>query len=457
MMWMIAPMALMAVAHIAGPGKILGRLSPASLFIYVQFVMAVGTLPLLEPQNEADFTHGWLILTTFGAFWATTSILIVADSRIISATDKRIRKLTIWSHPKPLMIALLVLSVGICVIYYYAIGYNVLAVGLEDAIGGGSSDIASLRLAAYAGEEYFYPGYVNQFKNALLPALLCIVVPYMVINRTTGRSIAIPILVLAALIFILGTGQRGAFITFMITIVIFVTLMSGKKATARIFWITVAAFLVFFISTLALGRSSTTLQRSENPWEQAGIIVSEVVFRIFGSNQLASVTGFRYIYEQPPVNGYEWWQSITGLLPRVSGSTLSNEIFAQLYGSLRGTAPASIWGATYYNFGLVATLLFAVFLAWVYHRVGLKIRSSAVVNSTQAIGMAGVTTVLGTWVAGSPDYLFNVGLAVYVVLWVWGSRLGQDTSPISSAAGRGKAPGRISSSGSQIPRLPHSR
>lgn len=426
---MIAPMALMAAAHIAGPGKTLGRLSPASVFIYMQFIMAVGTLPLLDPQNEADFTHGWIILATFGIFWATTTILILGDSNAIAVKVKKVQKTMIWTRPSPLMIVLLVFSIIVCTAYYYAIGYNVLAVGLTDALSGDSSDIASLRLAAYAGEEYFYPGYVNQFKNALLPALLCIIIPYLIINRTAGRNILIPTLALAALILILGTGQRGAFITFMIIITIFVAMMNGKKATKRIVQITAVAFVVFFFSTLALGRSSSTLQRSSGSLEQAGIILSEVGFRIFGSNQLASVTGFRYIYKQPPVNGHEWWQSITGLLPRVPGSTLSNEIFAQLYGSFRGTAPASIWGATYHNFGLVATLIFAVFLAWVYHRIGLKIRVSPVLSSTQAVGMAGVTTVLGTWVAGSPDYLFNVGLAVYVVLWIWGSRLNRVSSP----------------------------
>ena len=432
MTWMLMPMIPMLALHIGFLAKRLGRLSPSSLFLYMQFLMAVGTLPALGAQNAADQAHGWIILSTFTIFWATSAVLSTADSKSVEMNlSTRDRLKPYWIRPNKPIIALVALSLIVCVAYYMAVGYNVFAVGLGDAITGKSSDIASMRLQAYAGKEYFYPGYVNQFKNGLLPALICIIIPYLFVKRAGGRWLIATILSTATLTFILGTGQRGAFITFMITVLLYVAIMSRKRLRKKAIWVGAVTGLVFFISTFALGRSSSAVQQSTDPLERAGILLGEIVFRILGSNQLASVVGFRYIYHKPHVEGMEWWPSMSGLLPGVSGSTLSNEIFAQLYGSSRGTAPPSIWGATYYNFGLVGTLLFSILLAVTYHVIGRKIRSAASVSSVQAIGMAGVTTVLGTWVAGSPDYLLNSGLAVYVFLWIWGTKFMPEGTSLS--------------------------
>lgn len=424
MTWMLIPMVFLLALHVIITGGPLGRLSPTSLFIYMQFIMALGTVPSLTPRDEADVVHGWLIFSTYSIFVLTSALLAflarLPERRSYLSDEAQSMR---WVKPGFGMIILCVLSIVICGLYYAAIGYNVLAAGLGNAFSGDANDVASLRLQAYAGEEYYYPGYVNQFKNALLPALICVIIPYTFMRKMRLRWLVAATLSVIALVFMLGTGQRGAFVMFMITVGIFIALMNRRKLSRRFALLAGLSVPVFFLSTVALGRSSTALAQASSMGDQVRIIGDEMLFRILGSNQLASITGFRYIYPRPSVNGGEWLQSMTGLLPGVPGSTLSNEIFSILYGSTRGTAPPSIWASFYYNFGLQMTLALTMILAAGYHYVSLKIARASHVNSLQCIGMAGVTTALGTWVAGSPDFLMNVGIAVFVGLWWFGSRL----------------------------------
>lgn len=422
MTWILIPMAFLLVLHIFILGKPLGRLSPTSIFIYLQFIMALGTVPTLDPSEPADDTHAWLIFCTYAIFVGTSGALAFLSRRLtgidpVSATIQSGR----WIRPRFGIIAMCLTSIAICVAYYSAIGYNVLAAGLGNAFSGDANDITSLRLEAYAGEEYYYPGYVNQFKNTLLPALVCVIIPYAFVRKLQSRWIVAGILSVLTMVFILGTGQRGAFVIFTITVGVYIALMNRKKLPRRMALLAGISVPIFFLSTVALGRSSSELSKATGLFDQLGIIGGEIVFRLLGSNQLASVTGFRYIYSRPSVDGTEWWQSIAGLLPGVPGSTLSNEIFAYLYGSMRGTAPPSIWGSFYYNFGFQVTLILTASIAIVYHCVATKIANTPNANSLQCIGMAGVSTVMGTWVAGSPDYLLNVGIVVFVVLWCLGS------------------------------------
>jgi oligosaccharide repeat unit polymerase len=428
MTWMLIPMAFFLVMHVSILGKPLGRLSPTSIFIYMQFLMAIGTVPALEPLQQADTAHAWLILTTFLVFVVSSAILAFLASHPRTDTLSSLEQSRRWIRPGAGIILLCVLSILICLAYYSAIGYNVLAIGLGNAISGGTSDVTTLRLQAYAGDEYYYPGYVNQFKNSLLPALVCVIVPYLFVRNSSARWTVSLALIAVTTIFLLGTGQRGAFVVFAIVLAVFISLMNKRKSVMRMIVLVFITIPIFAVSTVALGRSSSQMDAAVGLLDKMGVLGSEIVFRILGSNQQASVAGFRYIYSRPQSNGAEWMQSLFGLLPGAKGSTLSNEIYASLFGSVRGTAPPSIWGSFFHNFGFQCTVLLTAFLAIAYHLISKKIAQTRDPNSLQAIGMAGVTAVLGAWVAGSPDYLLNVGIVVFIFLWRLGSAEAKRTS-----------------------------
>ena len=62
-----------------------------------------------------------------------------------------------------------------------------LLIGLRAQLSGQSdADITTLRLNSYSGSQYFAPGYVNQFKNVLLPALVVIVITYYSMTKDSS-------------------------------------------------------------------------------------------------------------------------------------------------------------------------------------------------------------------------------------------------------------------------------
>jgi oligosaccharide repeat unit polymerase len=392
------------------------------IFGYMQLIMAVGILPDLNWNIEADRVHGALILGTFVTYVVSTvglSLVPTPRQTNRSANTHRFA----WTRPRVGITALTVLSICICVWYYSSIGYLALFEGLQNASSGAGQDIAGLRLASYAGDSALYPGYVNQFKNTLLPALTVIIVGYLYSHKAPQRHLTAILLAGASVIFLLGTGQRGAFVTFAIALVLFVRFSNPSEFRRRFVVLFACSLPIFLVSTFALGRSSAQLSTAESGAGRIVVLLQEVIYRIFGSNQEAAIAGFRYIYELPNQQGADWLLSFKGLLPGVSGSTLDNQIFAYLYASDRGNAPPSIWGSAFYNFGYVGALVVAALMAGLLVFLARRYKPEEPTNSLTLIGYVGMVTVLATWVAGTPVTFLNGGLVVYLGLYLVGKRL----------------------------------
>ncbi len=397
-----------------------GLISASSIFMTTNLVMALGTLPMLDAEVEADRVHAAVICVSLaavaGALIAASTLL----SRQASASPARQQT---RAYPATRTVWVLIgVSILICIVYYWVLGYNVLFLGVFAYATGTPFDITSLRLESYSGSQYLFPGYVNQFRNVLLPALSLVTVVALFRSGSRLRWWGATGLVLANLVFMLGTGQRGAFVTFMLVVVTFIALVSP-----RAFWrwaplVAAAAIPLFLLATFALGRAQTELDSASGPIEQLWVLFGQLAFRVFGSNQEASVAGFRLVYDLPTQWGGEWWQAAIGLLPGVTGSDISNQVHAELYGSDRGTAPLSVWGSTFYNFGFGGVVIMAILVALTVHAIDRIRLAARHRNSLEVLGMAGVAVVVGTWVAGDPTYLLNAGGATFAVLWAWGRR-----------------------------------
>lgn len=416
---LLMPMYVALVVYLPTTGRKLGFLSVSNIFIYMQLIMATGTMPLLDETVEADSVNAFLLLTTFLVVLVMTSVLTMLLPRM---RQVRFAGVTSLIRPGFATWLLIVFSVLVCIVYYNAVGYLTIVESIKSVFSGASDDIAGLRLEAYAGDRYLLPGYVNQFKNVLLPALVAIVIPYYFRVRNPFRYIVALGLVALTLTFILGTGQRGAFVMFMIALVLYVYYINRKKFLRYLIAFVALGLPIFIASTIALGRSSAELAAAKGPMGQLFVLIGQVFYRIFGSNQDAAVAGFRYIYAAPNQAGADWLQSVLGILPGVAGSDLDNRIFATLYGSTRGTAPPSLWGSTYYNFGFLGSVVCAVLVAVLLFLVATMIGRYEEINAMQAIGFAGISATLGTWVAGTPVVLLNAGIIAYVFLWWWGRR-----------------------------------
>lgn len=432
MAWILLPLGIMLAFYC---WLVLPRstaLTAETIFVYMQFVMAVGTLPLLDPARASDRVHATIIVYALVAFMVTSGLLTVARQPRTRPTLQLLRpapyvpSLAFWF--------LLLIAISISVAYYAAVGYSAFIRGLVDAFTGADSDIAGLRLDSYSGERYLYPGYVNQFKNVLLPALTLLAITYWAIRKKRRLLVSVSLIVIS-IFCLIGTGQRGAFVVFIAVAFVYFVLINRGKIPRRVIVLGVGVFFaIFVVTTFALGRES--IQSSTSVLGSVAAALDQFVLRIFTANQSSGVIGFRYIYSLGPLyDGSEWVKAIMGLLPgEARGSSLANEIFAIRYGSDRGTSPPSMWGSVYYNFGPVGVALMPVILAAVYNRVVSAAFHSADRSSLELMGIAGVFVILGFWISGSPLFLLNEGLAIYIALWLCGANIRMRSSRFNTQA-----------------------
>lgn len=398
-----------------------GLITASTIFMTTNLVMAVGTLPILDPDIEADRVHAAVICLSLAT---VAGVLIAASTTFggrFAAVPMR-QRTRAYPATRTLWILIGVSSL-ICIAYYWALGYNVFFLGVYAYATGTPLDITSLRLDSYSGSQYLFPGYVNQFRNVLLPALSLVTIIALFRSRSRQRWWVATGLTLANLVFMLGTGQRGAFVTFMLVVVTVIAFVSPRAFWRWMPLVAAAAIPLFLVATFALGRAQIELDSASGPLEQLGVLFGQLAFRIFGSNQEASVAGFRFIHDLPTQWGGEWWQAVIGLLPGVRGSDISNQIHAVLYGSDRGTAPLSVWGSTFYNFGFGGVVVIAILLALAVHSIDRARLATQHCNTLEVVGAAGVSVIVGTWVAGDSTYLLNAGAAVFAALWYWGRRV----------------------------------
>lgn len=391
----------------------IGFLTADSMFACIQLLMALGSLPLLDPARPADHLYGYILVYTIICFMLVSAVL---HARL--AQDGR-KDRQIFAMPPDFNIrVLLVISVLVMALYFRAVGYSALLSGLQ----GNGSDVASLRLDSYSGSRYLFPGYVNQFKNSLLPSLVIVVLTYWA-NIGKSRKLVGAMLVGIASFGLLGTGQRGAFVMFSVIAVVYIKMLDSEKFPKRAAIALGVAVPLVLLSTIVLGRGPVVSGSDSGFFAKTASAVSQFQYRIVGSNQDSAVAGFRYIYDKPVQNGREWGQALLGLLPGNRGSNLANRIYETMFGTDRGTAPPSIWGSIYHNFGLGGIVIGPIFLALLCGFLTRRGATQPERNTMELVGMAGTFTVLGFWAAGDPTFLFNTGIVVYLLLWRWGGRI----------------------------------
>jgi len=334
---------------------------------------------------------------------------------------------------------LLVVSVAVSVAYFVVVGYNVVILSIVGLFTTGEllTDVMSLRLESYAGKKYFAPGYVNQFKNTILPCLGMFFLARGLLShgRAAKRDLSLAaVLSIPILLFLLGTGQRGAFVIALAMTVLFMNMVvRGPKLVVLNTALMGAGLVLFLGITFLIGRNGVS-QLSDL---SLGVALESLFSRVASANQYGGLIGYRYVEAIGPVWGTDWAQELRDLLPGApSGLSIANKIFAIMYGSTRGTAPLSIHGSAYYNLGFLGSIMFFGFLGFVYTWVYVRfVRGPKTLF--RALLYVGASVLLGTWVAGSPAFLANVGLMALVGMGVL-------VKVATMKRGRGRSPAPLS-------------
>jgi len=377
--------------------------NPVSVFLITNLLMSLGIIAQVDINLASDYAHLWMMIITAVLYSGS----VVVFSRVMSvetdakaffssplmAPDKRNARVA-W--------AVFVFSAVISVMYFVAVGYNFIFL----AFTGGIEDPTTMRLQSYAGENYFAPGYVNQFKNMLLP-LSFIVLSVFLYNKSKRFFLIFFVpAALFVLVSLLGTGQRAFFFGFMVIGIIALLCMNRKLNL-----LSPRFLIVYFLFLFLFSVMSVHLGRSSDAGFSSALL--QLWHRFFYSNQSAAIHAFRYVYDLEVVWGQEWFLSLRGVLPGYVGSDLASRIHEILFGSSRGTAPVSMWGGVFHNWGWLGLAVFPSLLALV-HMLVAKFFYTGVRSVVRCVGYAALSFILGTWMAGSPIAMLNNGLVAAV-------------------------------------------
>ncbi len=322
------------------------RVNPAYWYLYFHWLVGVGTILLADLSLKTDRFYIQLFFISIVCF-TLGAILFMKASKI-----KKHYKL-FWNKPvlydrlrnRNRIILLVSFSIFIVLVYYYFVGYNLF---FSILLGRTVDDFSTMRLAAYAGDRYLAPGYVNQFKNVLLPLGFTIL---FVMMKERNSKYFYPFVAFGIFIIMystLGTGQRAYFVYSFIAFIFGLYTVKNVKTKALFIGLAPVLFIFMIMSIFNQRTDGISLNH----------IVAELAYRAFVSNQIGGLTGFRYVYEMDIVWFSEWFQDIKGILPGVKGSDLPNRIHALLFGgSLRGTSPLTFVGSVYHNGGVVGIIL----------------------------------------------------------------------------------------------------
>lgn len=394
-----------------------GWFSAESVAVIAMLVMSSGLIYYAEPQDE------WFV--TYSMVCYAVCILGMIVTALLWKPIKR--------HPRPIpaalekptrtMIVFLFVSALITAAYFIAAGSVPFIAGIQNLLGLGDYDVRDLRLDTYKGERYLAPGYVNQVKNVLLPALAAIAIANLWrLNRVGPRVIAVA-MAFGVVVALFGTGQRSFGVVFAITLIGAYALVKGGVNRAVGLRVGLVILLVFTLSTAALGRSAIQAQEVEGVGAVVGVYVGEVFERVFWGQQVAALYAEEVVGNWVITPLSDWWATLAGYLPGQSGGTsIAGEVGRVFYGSDATTVPPSSVTSARLNLSNTGSVIF--FFFWgialaVLSRVLLAVRGG---SPLYFLGASGLMITLGTWVVDSPFTTLQSGALMFALLAVIGRR-----------------------------------
>lgn len=291
--------------------------------------------------------------------------------------------------------------------------FNVLGLLLRGQIVQASLAGLQTRLEVYQ-EAYRFQGYLEQFRNSVMPMIALIWFASMRISPRQlyrwlgwGGVICASVLLFARL-------QRGGLLLFMIQLALVTMLIYRPKPSIRWIYALAGGFGLIILLSLVLGRGAVQGGLLRNLGRQA----SATVYRIYAPNSEGSIKVFDLF---PKVmafrNGQTWINDYRNLLPG-KGESFSREVYSKLYGGT-GTAPphfiAEMWANGGWLTVLLVSFLNGAFMQWINVRGLSTLRRTPLALVTVALTYY-CTMLLG---AAGLIILIERGLLAFLFLnWV---------------------------------------
>ena len=282
------------------------------------------------------------------------STIDISKELFNDTSTSSIQKIIIWS--------IIALSIFLCGLLFTRNGGNLFVQALNNFINDSNISLSEAR-KDYTDVNGV--GYIYQFRVVLLPLLSSFILFFD--KQKHSRLLTIPIYIIM-IIFLLGTGQRNAFVYYCFFILIYVVMMKNDYGLTLIskpqmIALGVIATLFLIILTISNGR----VNNSNDPFLGA---IKSLIERVFLVNQESAIVGFEYMDSQDTVWGYDWWKMFEQLLPGKSDYIPVDYIsYKIVYGTLRGTNPPCLWGSAWYNFHIIGITVFPFILGILYEKL----------------------------------------------------------------------------------------
>jgi oligosaccharide repeat unit polymerase len=444
MLWLLIPFGPVLGAYVFVARQRGGFLNPDGIFVLFNSIGLLGTLIVVDSNKALDSRFAWIVFFGLVAYMATSML-----TRWYRFGDRQPPPSTVTAAPLNRWVwGLYGFSLLVSLGYYAAVGHIVLIDSVLASLTGHHYDATTARLASYSGSKYFFPGYVNQFKNAILPVTTLAIAHSLWVRKLKWR---VPVaLVMLAVMFVMvaGTGQRGAVVLVFIVAAL-AAARSGMLTRTRLVVVGVVGVAGFVMQTALLQRQATQLNAAQGPLDRVALVAESLWSRAVLENPFSGLAAFHYTERFPTAWGKEWLQGISGVLPGRGGSTLANQVFKTMYGSDRGTAPPLLWGGIYYNFGpvlgLIVTIIIGFALVLLTRRLFTTPRSGphSAPNGLTQLALCGIAVSCGAWVAGSPLTVLDQGFFAYLFIYLLSTRVIDRTPPSTkpgSTVGDGSTP-----------------
>ncbi|HHX69780.1 MAG TPA: oligosaccharide repeat unit polymerase [Gallicola sp.] len=302
----------------------------------------------------------------------------------------------------------ILLSLILSTWFYTYAGVNVFISALNDFFSSSSNTYRDERMSFF---NIPGTGYIYQFRTVILPVLnifLLLAEPSKKYRRFA--KIILPFTV----IFLLGTGQRNAFVFVLVFIVIFMYKLhynSFLKINKKTFILFVStSFLFLIILTIANNRVSE---------EENSIFIGAVksIFeRIVSINSTSALSAFNYIQTQQTAWGYDWLMMIADILPgKTDYLSVDRIVYFIAYGNYSGTGPPCIWGSAWFNWSYLGVTVYPFFLGLIYQYIYYYFKRSR--SRLYLLFYSFFIVYLGMWTMSSPSFLFNNGIIAMFLLF----------------------------------------
>lgn len=399
----ILPYYILSVTYIWTRRKNL--FSPTVLFVICQFFMFTGILTFVDFSIAADKKLVCIYLLVLLMFCVGS---LFAKRNIVINEQVSDQIFEMSSYQNNAIIFMVLVSIALCAYLFVQNGGNAFIYAIRSIILGSDGNIIQMR---YGFTQVKGIGYIAQFRGVILPVLNII----LLVNRKNRELCKLGVIILPfTIVFLLGTGQRGQFVLILLVLIVDIFLqkkyLNYNVKFSHICIVVGIAFVMFSVLSFSNGRVSDS---STSVVEGA---IQSFTKRIFDDNQECAVVGFRYIDSLPVTWGGDWLHMLADLLPGKNDYlSIDYRIFKIVYGSTNGTAPPCIWGSAYHNFGYLGVPIFSFVLGYIYERVYISFLRKQ--KNQINIGIyAGIFVLMGSWMAGSPVYLFNTGVVSLIIM-----------------------------------------